>query len=312
MAQPAETFSAFDAVGNREDLSNLIANVDPYDTPFMSLLRTDTATATLTEWQSDTLDAPNLANAVIEGDDTAGEAITPTVRLRNSLQTSKKNLVISTIQEKVDKAGRASEMSYQIMKKGKRLKTDMEGIVSQNQARDSGSDTVARKLRGMEAWYATNISRGAGGANGTDTTAATDGTQRAFSEALLKTVLQLAYTNGANIKYAMFGPFNRTQMSAITGGATKFYNVQDKRLIATITVYESDFHVLKIIPNRFSRDRTLHLLDPEYAAIAWLEPIGMRDLAITGLTNKKLIWGTYTLKVDTERAHGVVADLTTS
>lgn len=312
MAQPANTFSAFDAVGNREDLSDLIANVDPYDTPAMSLLRTETAKATLKEWQSDTLEAANLANAVIEGDDAVGDVIAPTVRLRNTLQTSTKVVIVSTIQERVDKAGRASELSYQIMKRGKRLKTDMEGIIMSNQARDAGSDTVARKLRGMEAWYATNVSRGAGGASGTDTTAATDGTQRPFSEALLKTVLQLGYTNGANLKYAMFGPFNRTQMSAITGGATKFYNTQDKRLIATITVYESDFHVLKIVPNRFTRDRTLHLLDPEYAAVAWLEPITMQELAVTGLTKKRQMWGSFTLQVDTERAHAVVADLTTA
>jgi hypothetical protein len=189
--QPTNTFSSFDAIGNREDLSDLIANVDPYDTPAMSLLRTETAKATIKERQSDTLEAPNLANAVIEGDDAVGDVIAPTVRLRNTLQTSTKIVIVSTIQERVDKAGRASELSYQIMKRGKRLKTDMEGIIMSNQARDAGSDTVARKLLGMEAWYATNVSRGAGAANGTDTTAATDGTQRPFSEALLKTVLQL-------------------------------------------------------------------------------------------------------------------------
>lgn len=312
MAQPTNTFSAFDGIGNKEDLSELIANVDPYDTPFMSLVRTETAKATLKEWQSDTLDAADGANAVIEGDDATGDAITATTRLRNTLQTSDKVVIVTTIQDRVDKAGRSSELAYQIMKKGKALKKDMETILLSNQARVAGNDTTARLLRGMEAWYSSNTSRGAGGAAGGDLTAATDGTQRALTESLLKTVLQTAYTNGGNIKYAMAGPFNRTQISAFTAGATKFYNVQDRRLIATVTALETDFHVLKIVPNRWQRDRTLHLIDPEYAAVAWLEPITMQELAVTGLTKKRQIWGSYTLQVDTEKAHAVVADLTTS
>jgi len=312
MAQPTNTFSAFDAIGNREDLSDLIANVSPYDTPVMSLIGTGEATSTLTEWQSDTLDAADGGNAVIEGDDATGDSITPTTRLRNTLQTSDKVVIITTIQERVNKAGRESEVNYQVMKKAKSLKTDIETILTSNQARDAGSDTVARKLRGLEAWYATNTSRGAGGANGTDSAAATDGTQRALTESLLKTVLQTAYTNGASIKAAVCGPFNRTQISAFTGGATKFYNVQDKRLIATLTMYESDFHVLKIIPDRFTRDRTLHLIDPEYLRVLWLEPLTSQNLSVTGLTRRKQLWGTYTLEVGTERAHAVVADLTTT
>ena len=312
MAQPTNTFSAFDAVGNREDISDLIANVSPYDTPVQSLIGTGEATATLTEWQSDTLDAADGANAVIEGDDAVGDSISPTTRLRNTLQTSDKVVIITTIQERVNKAGRESEVNYQVMKKAKSLKTDIETILTSNQARDAGSDTVARKLRGLEGWYATNTSRGTGGANGTDTAAATDGTQRALTESLLKTVQQTAYTNGASIKAAICGPFNRTQISAFTGGATKFFNVQDKRLIATLTMYESDFHILKIIPDRFTRDRTLHLIDPEYLRVLWLEPLTSQNLSITGLTRRKQLWGTYTLEVGTERAHAVVADLTTT
>lgn len=310
MAQPTNTFSAFDAIGNREDLSDLIANVSPYDTPGISLFGSGEATATLHEWQSDTLDAADGANAVIEGDDAVGDVITPTTRLRNTLQTSDKVVITTTIQERVDKAGRASEQNYQVMKKAKSLKTDMETIVFSNQARDAGSDTVARKLRGMEGWYATNVSLGAGGVVGTDSVAAVDGTQRPLTEALLKTVLQTAYTNGATIKVALCGPFNRTVISGFTAGATKFYNVQDKKLIATVTVYESDFHMLKIVPDRFVRDRTLHLLDPEYGKVSYLEPMQMQDLAITGLTRKKQIFVTYTLEVGTERAHAKVADLT--
>lgn len=311
---PGSTFQTYQSVGNREDLSDMIFNVSPSECPFQSLIGRETADAVLTEWQTDSLAAVDATNAVVEGDDAANDPITPTVRVSNWLQTSDKVVQVSTIQNNaVRKAGRkGTEMAYQMVKRGKELKRDMETILLSNQVPSAGTTSTARKLRPLVGWYATNDSRGATGADGTSSTAATDGTQRDFSEALIKTAMQLAYTNGGNPTVLMVGPVNRVNASTkLLGGATKFYRVEEKKLVATITVYESDFGPLKIVPNRFQRERDAHLLDPEFLAIAYLENPTSQDLAVTGLSRRKQIWCTYTLIVKNEAALAVVADLNT-
>jgi hypothetical protein len=202
-----------------------------------------------------------------------------------------------------------------MMNYGLALRRDMETILCSNQARVVGAAGVARQLRGLEGWYATNTSRGTGGVNGNTTTAATDGSpQRNFTEALFKTVINSIYLNASlgEGMFAMAGPTNRANLSSqLSGGSTKFYRVESKKLTATVTVYQSDFGDLKLIPNRFQRDRTMHLINPEYLAIAFLEKFNEQDLAVTGLARRKQIWSTYTLEVRNEAALGVVADLTT-
>lgn len=314
-AVPTNTFQAFQAIGNREDLSEMIYNISPAQTPFMSLIGRDDVENALTEWQTDTLAAVDLANAVVEGDDATNDAVGPTTRVSNYCQTSDKVAVVSTIQNTaIKKAGRkSSEMAYQMVKRGKELKRDAESIILSNQAPAAGSAAVARKVRPLDSWYATNVSNGAGGANGTSATARTDGTQRNISETLVKTVMQLAYVAGGEPKILMVGPVNRVNCSSqLTGGATKFYRVEDKKLIATVAVYETDYGPLKIVPNRFQRDRDAHLLDPEFLAIGYLESPASQDLAISGLTRKKQIWMSYTLINKNEGAHALVADLNTA
>lgn len=315
MAQPTNTFSSYGAVGNREDLSDLIYNVSPTDYPFQAMCgKRQKVSATYTEWQTDSLAAVDLNNAVIEGDDATHDAINPTVRVGNYVQTSDKTAVVTTIQDSaVDKAGRKREMGYAIIKKTAELKRDMEAILTQNQAAVAGANITARRLRSLEAWYATNVSRGATGANGSTSAAATDGTQRNLSETLIKTVMQSCYTNGGAPSVLMVGPVNRVNVSSqITGGATKFDKTEDSKVFGSVKVYDTDFGELKVVANRFQRDRTAHLLDPKYVAIGELEPVQGQELATTGLTRRKQIWGSYTLIMKNEAAHGVIADLNTA
>lgn len=315
MAQPTNTFSSYGAVGNREDLSELIYNISPTEYPLQAMCgKRQKISATYTEWQTDSLASVDLTNAVIEGDDATNDAVSPTVRIGNYVQTSDKTAVVTTIQDSaVDKAGRKREMAYQVLKKTEELKRDIEAILTQNQASVAGNNTTARKLRSLEAWYATNTSRGATGANGSTSAAATDGTQRNISETLIKTVMQSAYTNGGTPSVLMVGPVNRVNVSSqITGGATKFDRTEDSKVFGSVKVYETDFGELKVVANRFQRDRTAHLLDPKYVAIGELEPVQSQELATTGLTRKKQIWGTYTLIMKNEAAHGVIADLNTA
>lgn len=310
MAVPASTYQSYQSIGNAEDVSDRIHNITPYDTPLMTLAGRGDADATYTEWQIEALPAVNPNNAVIEGDDAVNTAITPTARVGNWLQISEKTYGISFVQEAIKKYGRASEMARQRVNNMRALKRDMETILCSNQARVVGAAGTAQKLRGLPSWIVTNDSRGAGGADGTATTAATDGTQRNFSEVLLKTAMATAYANGGQPTVVMSGPINRVNASSqLSGGATKFYQTADKTLVATVTVYLSDFGPLKFVPNRFMRERDMFLLDPDFIEVLYLEKPQRHALAVTGLAHREQVWATYTLAVLNEAAHAVIADL---
>lgn len=312
MAIVTNTFLTYSAIGNREDLSDVIYNISPTETPFLNLAKKSKADARLHEWQTDALAAASTSNAQIEGDETAFGAVTPTVRVTNRCQISRKEVVISGTQESVLKAGRKSEIAYQMMKKGKELKRDMEAILLANQAPVTGDSVTAPKLRGLPSWIVTNDSRGSGGSDGNATTAATDGTQRDITEAMLKSVLQQVFTTGGDPEVIMCGPVNKQKISAFTGNATAFRDVEDGKLTAAIDVYVSDFGQLKVIPNRFQRERDVFVLSPDMVGVAYLRPFKTEDLAKTGDATKKHILVEYTLEVNNEGAHGVIADLTTS
>lgn len=312
MTVPSNTFQTYQAVGNREDLSDVITMVSPANTPFLTMIETGKATNTYHEWQTDALAAADGNNAQIEGDDATAGSVTPTVRLGNRCQTSEKVVSISTVQDSGTKsAGRGKEMAYQMEKKMKELKIDMETILTSNQAPVVGNASTASKLRPLCGWYATNVSRGGSGANGTSSAAATDGTQRAVTEAMIRSALTSNYQNSNSFATTiMVSPAQKVNLSTtLSGGATKFYSIEDKTLTATISVYDSDFGPLKIVPNRFQRSRDLHILNPEYWAIAYLEGMQSQDLARTGRNRKKQIWATYTLESRNEAASAVVADL---
>lgn len=314
MAQPTNTFSSYDAIGNREDLTNIIYDVSPTDTPVFSALPRAKATATHHEWQTDSLASASAANAVIEGDDATTDASTATTRLGNRTQILDKVAQVTGTQEAVSKAGRKSEMAYQMEKRMKELKRDIEAALTDNGAAVTGNDTTARELGGIPAWLTTNTSFGASGADPTTigTTARTDGNQRAFTEDLLKAVLQDCFTNGGNPSLAIVGAFNKRKASEFTGNNTKIDRSEDKKLFAAIDVYVSDYGEVKFVPDRFSRARDCLLLDPEFAAVAYLRPFETKDLAKTGDTTRKQILVELTLEMRNEAAHGGVYDLTTS
>lgn len=311
----ANTFLTFSAIGNREDLTDQIYNISPVEVPFQSMAAKTKSSATFHEWQTDAL-AAAAANAQLQGDDVAFAAVTPTVRAGNRAQVSRKEVIIAGTQDAVNKAGRKSEMVYQLQKKSKELKRDIEFVLCSNQAPVTGNSTTAPQLRPLCGWYATNDSRGASGADGTTSTAATDGTQRAFTETLLQDVMQNCWQQGGNPSVALMGPKQKRVASAFTGGATKFDKTDDKTLFAVVDVYISDFGQLKFIPSRFTRgastatDREVHVLDMDYWAIATLRPMQTVDLAKTGDAEKAMILTEYTLEARNEAASGIVADLT--
>lgn len=320
MAIVTNTFTRYSAVGIREDLSNVIYNISPEETPFISNIGRESVKNTYFEWQTDSLAAASASNAALEGDDISSfTAVNPTSRVGNYTQISTKNVVISGTLEALDKAGRRSELTYQLAKLGSELKRDMESALLANQAAVAGNTTTARRTAGLPAWLTTNTNAGVGGANPTvgsnPTAARTDGTQRAFTEALLKDVVAKVWTAGGTPKMLMVGAFNKQAASAFNGIATKFRDVpagQQAQIIGAADVYVSDFGTVNIVPNRFQRARDGFIVDPDYASLAVLRPIQQMELAKTGDAEKRLMLVEYGLKVSNEAAHGIVADLTTA
>lgn len=309
------TFTSYDAKGIREDLTDVIYNIAPTDTPFMSSINKGKATAVLHEWQKDTLASATTANAQLEGDDlTSFTTQAATTRLTNYCQISRKDVIVSGTMETVKKAGRKSELAYQVSKRMKELKRDMETILTANQAKTAGTATLARSLGGLGSWVGTNDDFGTNGvsptADGTDTR--TDGTQRAFTEALLKNVIQLAWTAGGDPNMIMLGSFNKQAASGFAGNATRMIDADEGKLIAAVDVYKSDFGEMKIVPNRFSRSRDGWVLETDKWAVCYLRPVRLVDLAKTGDAEKKMVLAEYTLESRQEAASGLVADLTTS
>jgi len=311
MAIVANTFLTFSAIGNREDLIDRIYNISPTETPFVAAIGKTNATAVLHEWQVDAL-AAAASNAQLEGDETAFAAVTPTTRAQNRCQISRKEVIVSGTQDAVNKAGRAKEMTYQLLKRGKELRRDMEFVLMSNQAPVTGNSTTARQLRPVCGWYATNDNRGAGGADGTTSAAATDGTQRPLTEAMVKNVLQLCWDAGGSPDTVMVGSFNKTVCSGFTGNVTKLQDVSNAKLAANIDVYKSDFSTVKFVANRFQRARDAHVLDTEMWKLATLRAPRTEDLAKTGDAEKAQILTEYTLEACNEAASGVIADLTTA
>lgn len=313
MSAPTSTFLSYSARGNREDLGDKIYDITPTDTPFLNGAKSGKATAILHEWQTDALEAASGSNAVLEGDEATTDAATATTRLSNTCQISDKVPRVSGSQEAVDKAGRKSEMGYQIAKKAKELKRDIETILLQNQAEVTGDSSTARKLGSVLSWLDTNTSAGATGTDGSlGNTSRGDGTQRAFTESLLKTVKQAIWDAGGEPGVIMVGSFNKSKMSEFTGNATRQIDAKGKKLTTNIDVYEDDWGMCDVIANRFMRSRDCLILQMDMWEVAWLRKFAMKDLARTGDSERKQLLCEYTLASLNEKASGIVADLTTS
>lgn len=314
MAVPAQTLQTYQSSNNAEDVTDIVMNIDPVETPLLTLAKKTTAEATYTQWPIESLSAVDGNNANIEGDDATIDTSTTPTLVGNYCQLMDKTASVTTTQEAIKKYGVRNEMAKQMAKKSKELKRDMETIMLANQARVIGAAGTAQKMRSMGSWLTSNVNRGAGGANGSASAAATDGTQRNFTEALFRATIVTAITNADDLpSVVLAGPANRANLSSqLSGNSTRFYELKDGTLNASVSVYRSDYGPLKLVMDRFQRERDMWFVNPGYIAVRTLEPIQTQDLAVTGLTKKKQIWTNATLEVSNEKAHAVLADLNTA
>jgi hypothetical protein len=320
MALPTNAFATYEAIGNREDLSDEIYRIDPTDTPCMTAFERETATAVKHEWQRQALASVDSSNDVMEGDDATTDAITVTVRLSNNCQISDKVARVTGTQEAVEHAGRGSEMDYQAMLKGLELKRDMETIlIGRNTATNAGADATARKTASILSWIKSNTSKGTAGGAADPSTAdgagtRTDGTQIAFTEIRLKTVLQSIWTSGGKPDTVYTGAFNKQVFSTFTGRASQIEDTKGKKIIASVDAYESDFGTVKVVPNRFLRTRDVLVLQNDMWAVAFLKGRKMVSISLakTGDSERRQILSEYALVSRHEAASGGVFDNTTS
>ena len=335
MAVITDTFLTYDAKGIREDLSDLISDISPTTTPFQSNIGSRDADNTYFEWQTDSL-ATASATPVVEGQDLSSfTAVTPTVRLGNYCQINMVDFIISGTEQRVDKAGRASEIGYQAAKAAKELKRNIEVAALLNGVGAVvGGTSTARVTCGFPGWLKSNVVENTAtkpSYTGSVPTGASEvwksfDIPTAFLETMLKSTMQSCYENGGEPSMLMVSPFNKTAVSAFSGIASSRYNVDGAEpsvIIGAADIYVSDFGNLSVVPNRFFTsvidegagslmNNWAFLVDPDEVKLASLRPYTIESLAKTGDADKRMALREWGLQVNNEAAHGVVAAITSA
>lgn len=313
MAVPSNTLQSVSVVGNREDLVNMVFNVDPDVTVLQTALKKTKATNTYHEWLTDSFASPNATNAHIQGDDATADALTAATRLGNYTQISSHTAQVAGTNSAMNSAASVGKMGYQLLKKVKELKRDVEASIFDNHARVAPTTTVAGVSAGIPAWLKTNISNGATGAapNGDGSNTRTAGTGRSLTEAMLQGVLLSAFQATGQIpKLAFAYPKQKQQISAFQGNGTRFVELQGKKLNTAFDIYVSDFGEVTIVPSIFQAAGTITLVHPDYVKLAYLRPFQKTPLAKTGDSEKVQILQEWSLEMSNEKAHAAVYDLT--
>lgn len=318
MAQPTNTFDSYDAVGIREDLQDVIYDISPDETPFYTACAKLKASNTYHEWQTDSLRS-SAANAHIEGDDTVASARSATTRLGNYTQIFKDAVVVPGTDSGLNKAGRAREMAYQVMKIAKEQKLDIEKALFDNNARVAGDSTTARELAGAPAWLVTNVDfqDGNSGANptGDGTDARTDdGTPTAFSQTKFDNVMQQIWVSGGKPDSVYLSAFQMNVALGFTGNNNQRSNITatDEKVIKHMAVYVTPWGTVEFKPTRENRGRDVFVMQDDMWGVGILRPTKNTELARTGDNQKRQVITELTLVCKNEAASGGVFDNTTS
>ena len=305
--------TTYDSPSNREDLVDIVYNVDPWETPFVTRIPSTSATNVLHQWPIDSLEAVDESNAVIEGDDPPIDASTNPPRRTNYTQLSDKTLMVSSSQEYTIQAGVDDEVDYQLVKKTKGIRRDVEAILLGNAAKNAGNKTTARVTATVQSWVATNyVTMATAGSpaapTGDGSDARTAGTAVDITEAKFKEAARKAWQNGGNPDMVLMTSVQKEKFSAFTGNATRFKGAEDKQLVATIDIYDGDFGEYEVVPDRFAKDDYVFLCETNMWALAELQPLYSEPLAKTGHAEKWLLAWEYALEARNEKSSACVAD----
>lgn len=322
MSQLGNTYESYDMKGIKEDLTDVIYNISPEETPFYTACKKTKASNTLHEWQTDTLRAAVTTNKHIEGDETSFEAATPSVRLGNRTQIFKNAVIVADTDDGLSKAGRAKEMAYQTLKIAKEQKRDIEATLLNNQASSGGTssttandgtvtDGTARQLAGVPAWIATNEENGGGSAaapNGTGTNARTAGTAQAFTQDDFDSVLQQIWTEGGNPDKVYLSPVNMNLALNFTGNTNQRQMVDAGEVNKVVDIYMTPWGSVEFTPSRHVRGEDVLILQSDMWEVPVLRGTKNTELAKTGDATKRQVVTELTLCCKNEKANGGVFD----
>lgn len=315
MAAPTNTFSSYDAVGIKEDLSEIITMVSPEETPFYSKSKKTKATNTYHEWQTDALRA-SQANAHAEGDNTVADSRQSTVRLGNYTQILKGAVAIPDTDEGLTKAGRAKEIGYQVLKLAKEIKLDTEKALFDNNARVAGNSSTPREMAGLPSWLVTNVSSGTGGAvaTGDGTNAYTDGTQEAFTQARFDGVMQSIWEQGGRPNSVYLSAFQMNAALGFVGNNSQRSTIgaADGKVANLLSIYMTPWGSVEFVPVREARSRDVFILQDDMFEVAVLRGMKNTALAKTGDATTRQVVQELTLVCKNEKSSGMIADNTTS
>lgn len=325
MSVPSNTLQTFAQSNIREDLINAVYNVDPFKTPLLNMARKGKAMQSFHEWDTDSLDAQNLGNNAVEGDDATATSLISPSRFGNYCQISQKVVQISGTSQAVVAAGGSNKMGYNLLKESKAIKRDMEGILTYNRARSAGTSSTARLMAGLTTWLVTNTVFLTNGTPAGAAPATADGTHTrtynggstpvtsAVTIAMVQSALQKIFKSSGDCpEYALVSPANKQNISGFAAtGTTRFSEVEDKTLNTSFDVYGSDFGPVKIVPDIFlAQSGDIYFVNPNYVKVIYLRPFQTTPLAKTGDSDKKQLLVEYTLEVGNEKAHGGIFDTT--
>ena len=311
MAKVTNAFDTYTATADREALSDLIYNISPMSTPVISAIGRNNVKNVQFDWQTEALPSAS-SSGQLEGFELSRAASTATVRESNVCQISSRDATVTGSQNASDAAGKKTEMAHQLAIMAKALKRDMEKTICGNTAKATGDATTARQTGGFETWIETNVDRGTGGSGAGNGAAPVDGTQRAFTEDILKDVQQLCFENGGEPSMLVVGPHVKGVVSGFTGRSSARQMIDANTVEASVSVYAGDFGELRVMPSNFSRARTALFIDPDYAKVSYLRDFETIDISTIGDAETKMLIVEYGLECSNEKAHGLAADLSTS
>ena len=294
----ATAFKTYDATAIREDLSDVIYDISPTDTPFMSSIAgKGSVSNTLFEWQTEALASAVINNYHVEGADAGTAATTVTARVTNQTQISKKVVEVSGSHEAVNNAGKKSELAHQLAKASKELKRDMEGSLLADNAAAAGNATTARETRGAAHWITTNV-----------TDAGSSSTHAAMVEADVLAAAEAVWTAGGEASTILLGATNKKLITAMSGRADAIRSVADNNMTIqnSVDVYVSDFGTYNIIMDRFCDQDVVYFLDHDMWSVDYLRDFQTVDIARAGDGEKKMLLVEYGLRCGNEAANAKI------
>lgn len=310
------TFTTTLAVGEKEQLADVIYRIDPDETPIFSALKKETSNGIFTEWQVQELAAASATNYVNEGADASIGTPTATSRLGNYHQISVAAVAVSKTLDAVEKAGRDKELAYQKVLKSLELRRDIEKSIGDTDVARSGSDP--RKSASLSCWI-TNGSVGSSGAfaTGDGTDAVTGGTDRALTLQLIEDGMQAAWEDGGNPKMLIASATNRANFSNLTASSNLVNNqvnmtqAKEVTYVGSTSVFLTDFGTLEVAPSRFMGNDRVFMIDPDFASLCTINGrnFAENEIAPTGDAEKFQIITEWALKVQAPKAHAMILDL---